>query len=166
MPSNKNKVTLFLDDDEKQKLEELKKEYGEQNSEVVVRLMKATDDVSLLSPEYMIEKNELEGRLERLEKHEEERAIRFACSVEKMERLEEWVCALQSEVDRLRREGVVKPIEYFTDDQVASYVGAREETVKEWRLGYRKPRGENICRKLEKFELDFGRWRRKEDVSL
>ena len=47
----------------------------------------------------------------------------------------------------------------MNDDQIASYVGAREETVKEWRLGLRKPRGENICRKLGRFELDFGRWK-------
>ena len=78
-----------------------------------------------------------------------------------LSRLEEQLAYLQDNVERMRRLIEHTQVEYLTDDQVASYVGARVETVKEWRLGLRKPRGTNICSLLEEFELDYGRWRKR-----
>ena len=158
MPSNKEKVTSYLNTDEEQAFKKFRDENKLSNSEAVNLLiknhliegeknaMRGTEKVNLLDKAIL--------PLEQIEKN----ALQLKRFCQKNEKLEEQISYLQNEVEELRG-GTVKAVEYFTDDQIASYVGAREETVKEWRLGLRKPRGENICRKLGRFELDFGRWK-------
>ena len=111
-------------------------------------------------PEELVYNQDFERRITEVERDRD-----FAFTVrtgmcQSIDKLEEQIAYLQDNVERLQRVIDRKQTEYFTDDQVASHVGARIETVKEWRLGLRKPRGTNICSLLEEFELDYGRWKR------
>jgi len=161
LPSNKDKVTSYLEIDEFEALKEFRDSQGLSNSEAVSLLIRDRLIKQDESPDWVIRLPELESKVEFLELELDVTNKTRLSVCEKTEKLEEQISCLQEMIDRLRREVERSSVDWLSDEQVASYVGAREETVREWRLGLRKPRGSNICSLLEEFQLDFGRWRRK-----
>ena len=149
-----------------QKAEEIAiQKYADKNrmttSKALEALVKKAFDEDSKLPEELVFDKAFDDRISSLEHKSEVASTVTSGMCSALSRLEEQLAYLQENVERLQ--GVInrRQTEYFTDDQVASYVGARVETVKEWRLGLKKPRGSNICSLLEEFELDYGRWRRR-----
>ena len=163
MPSNKDKVTSYLENDEKQALDELCKENDYSHSQGVAHLIR----------NYLIENDET-PESKAVEPGYEERfnLIELALNVtgalgnqtaRKNEKLEEQITELQCTVEKLQKEVQEKPPQYFTDDEIASVTGRRLQEVYEWRLGIRKPRGCRILEKLEPYEIVDGQWRKKKE---
>ena len=162
MPSNKPKVSAFLEQDELEALVDFTKEDSISYSEGIKRLIRKQlieDSQTQLNP---VLNTSYDARVDRLEETVEASKNSLCCCVEKQEKIEEQIAYLQSQISTLTLQLKRNSLEYFTDEQIASYVGAREETVREWRLGLRKPRGSRVCTLLNEFELDYGRWIKKD----
>ena len=113
------------------------------------------------APEALVINNDYESRLVVVESNLKRFCAVQSCLVEKIEKVDEQLSALEDAASRLNRIASSKPVEYFTDDEVAAYVRVRVETVREFRHGIRKPRGSNICSLLAEFVVENGRWRKR-----
>ena len=161
MPSTKDKVTSYLEDDEKQALDELCKENDYSYSQGVAHLIR----------NYLIENDETaqteaigfayEERISNLEKYRDALAQGKTATVRTISKLEEQIAELQNAVEKLQKEVQEQSPQYFTDDEIASVTGRRLQEVYEWRLGIRKPRGRRILEKLESYKIVDGQWRKR-----
>ena len=161
MVTNRTAMTGYFEETEELAIQRYADRNRMTTSKALEALVKKAFAEDGKTPEELAINNDYENRLSTIEDRLEKFCRTVGCTVEKYEFYLEQMSRLQEDVDRLTRDSWRKPVEYFTDDQVASYVGARAETVKEWRLGLRKPRGSNICSLLEEFQLDYGRWRKR-----
>ena len=155
-------MSAFLEQDELEALVGFTKEDDISYSEGIKRLIRKQlieDNQTQLNP---VLNTSYDARVDRLEEGIESTKNSLCCCVEKQEKLEEQMAYLQNQISTIALQLKRGNVEYFTDEQIASYVGAREETVREWRLGLRKPRGGRVCALLKEFELDYGRWKRKD----
>ncbi|MDJ0568180.1 MAG: hypothetical protein QNJ53_03960 [Pleurocapsa sp. MO_192.B19] len=159
MATDRACISGYFEKEEEKAIQKYANKHRLTKSKALEALVKKAFSDDSESPEELIFNQASDRRITELERDRD-----FAFTVRtgmcsSIDKLEEQVAYLQDNVERLQRLVERTQVEYFTDDQVASHVGARVETVKEWRLGLRKPRGSNICSLIEDFQLDYGRWR-------
>lgn len=162
MPSNKDKVASYLDQDEVKALDELCQENDFSRSQGIIHLIR----------NHLIE-NDNSSEVQEIENDYREKV----CSLdERILKIEERGKSLDAKYEDLR--GVIgglrdviyylqtnlKAIEptVYPDDAIAAVTGRRVQEAYEWRLGIRKPRGTRILEKLEPYVVIDGQWRKKQ----
>lgn len=163
MPSNKEKVASYLEDDEATALKELCKENGYTNSEGVKHLIRnyliENDSVDQVDHEIQM----LNERIQKLEKTLDE-------AVSLMFRSERWTGESRDVIGKLEEElkqlqSIVRG-EYsneLSDEQIAAITGQSVWKVKLWRYGIQKPRGKRIKQNLEPYIVDEGKWKKRSE---
>jgi hypothetical protein len=157
MPSNKDKVTSYLEDDESQALSNFCKENGCSGSQGVSLLIRER-----LLCEAEKEKEEVPNlykeRLGRLEKALDNWIdIFFRCN-EATEKLSTLLAMTQDDVDRINLQLKRQEQERYDDEIIAAITGQPIQKVYLWRMGLIKPRGRRILEKLAPYQIYEGRW--------
>ena len=161
MPSNKDKVASYLENDEIQALDKFCKEKDCSRSQGVIHLIRERLIEGEKVKDRVLVTQLHDERIEQLEKTSVSTSEFRVKQAHKNEKLEELIAELQEEVCRLKAEIKESTINSLSDEQIASVTGRRAEEVYEWRMGVRKPRGKNIVAKLEPYEIVDGSWRKK-----
>jgi hypothetical protein len=158
MPSNKEKVASYLEDDEFLALKQLCKEKGYTNSEAVKHLIR----------NYLIEGGDTDGtgygieliqeRVERLERSLDN-AITLMFRAEALTREGNKATGkLEDELEKLKKTIKGEYLNELDDEQIAAITGQSVWKVKLWRYGIQKPRGKKIKKALEPYVISEGRW--------
>jgi hypothetical protein len=153
MPSNKDRVASYLEDDESLALSEFCKENGCSGSQ----------GVSLLIRKSLLENNVetpnlYKERLGRLEKTLDNWIdIFFRCN-EATEKLSTLLAMTQDDVDRINLQLKRQEQERYDDEIIAAITGQPIQKVYLWRMGLSKPRGRRILEKLAPYQIYEGRW--------
>ena len=161
MPSNKDKVSSYLETNEIQALDSFCEEKECSRSQGVAYLIQEKlmhDEEVSLSVTYS---SEIEDKLDLLEKAyiAQEKTQTHLCN--KNEKLEELIAQLQGDLCRLRKQAQIEDNQWLRDANIAAVTGKPEALVKLWRCGHQKPRGKNILKALEPYEIVDGTWRKK-----
>jgi uncharacterized C2H2 Zn-finger protein len=158
MPSNKEKVASYLEDDEFLALKQLCKEKGYTNSEAVKHLIR----------NYLIEDDDeaggktdlLKERLERLERSFDN-AITLMFRAEALAReVNKATGKLEDELEKLKKTVRGEYLNELDDEQIAAITGQSVWKVKLWRYGIQKPRGKKIKKSLEPYIISEGKWKK------
>jgi tRNA U34 5-carboxymethylaminomethyl modifying enzyme MnmG/GidA len=161
VPSNKDRVASYLEDDESQALSEFCKEKGMTSSQGVAYLIRT----KLIEPE-TTEGEEIDNlNDERLKRLEETLANwQKSCfrAVRSNEKLQELVAKMEMELERVQAHIKQEQLNRYDDETIAAITGQPKEKVYLWRMGLAKPRGCRILEKLAPYEVKEGRWTRKE----
>lgn len=161
MPSKKDKVASYLEDNEIQALDKFCKEKDCSRSQGVAYLIQdklINDRGRELKLAYS---EEINNKLKVLEDWGLEYETRTTGNFRRNEKQDELIAELQEDVCRLKAEIKESSIHSLSDEQIASVTGRRVEEVYDWRMGVRKPRGKNILAKLEPYEIVDGLWQKK-----
>jgi hypothetical protein len=161
VPSNKDRVASYLEDDESQALSDFCKEKGMTSSQGVAHLIRT----KLIEPE-TAEREEIDDlnskRLNWLEEtlaNWQKTCFRALSSNEK---LQEQMTSLEMEFERVLAHIKREQLNRYDDETIAAITGQPKEKVYMWRMGLIKPRGCRILEKLAPYEVSEGRWTRKE----
>jgi hypothetical protein len=159
MPSNKDRVASYLEDDESQALSEFCKKEGMTASQGVAHLIRT----KLIEPETGEEKlNHLyDERLKRLERILDNWQTTCFRALSSNEKLQEQQAGIEMELERLKVHIEQEKLNRYDDEAIASITGQPKEKVYLWRMGLTKPRGRRILERLAPYEVREGRWTRK-----
>jgi hypothetical protein len=156
VPSNKDKVTSYLEDDESLALSNFCKKNGCSGSQGVALLVRK----SLLEETVEIS-NLYDERLKRLERTLDNcMGIFFRCN-ETTDKLGTLLAMTQEDVDRIALQLKEQEIRQFDDEIIAAITGQPVQKVYLWRMGLIKPRGRRILEKLAPYQIYEGRWIRR-----
>jgi hypothetical protein len=161
VPSNKDRVASYLEDDESQALSEFCKEKGMTSSQGVAHLIRT----KLIEPETTggEKLNHLYNeRLKRLEGTLDNWQTTCFRALSSNERLQELVTKVETELERVQAHIKQEQLNRYDDETIAAITGQPKEKVYMWRMGLTKPRGCRILEKLAPYEVREGRWTRKE----
>ena len=161
MPSNKDKVSSYLETNEVQALDKFCEEKECSRSQGVAYLIQEkliNDRGRELKLAYS---EEINGRLSKLEEDAGYSSTVRTNVCSNLEKQGELIAELQEEVCRLKAKLDDSTINSLSDEQIASVTGRRPEEVYDWRMGNRKPRGKNILAKLQPYEIVDGLWKKK-----
>ena len=161
MPSNKDKVTSYLEDEYFQAIKGFCQENDYSYSEAVAYLIKKHLVDKEQTPEALVASGHYDERLESLEGHVGRIIETIRCHAERAEKLEEEIAYLQYQLDSLQtnvKDGTSKTL---SDEQIAAITGQSEWKVRLWRHAIQKPRGKRIKQKLDFYEVVDGMWRRR-----
>jgi hypothetical protein len=160
VPSNKDRVASYLEDDESQALSEFCKENGCSSSQ----------GVSLLIRKHLLEDEEQENpyfydeRRTRLEKTIDNWATAFLRCHEVTDKLGTLLAMTQDDVDKLKLQLETQEQNKLDDEIIAAVTGQPIQKVYLWRMGLIKPRGHRILKKLAPYVVREGRWVRKSEA--
>jgi hypothetical protein len=160
MPSNKDRVASYLEDDESQALNQFCQEKGLTSSQGVALLIRER----LIEPESVEEKklNHLYNeRLERLEKDLNHWQLYCFGTIKSNEKLQEQMIEMGSELDKMQAHIEREQNNRYDDETISAITGQPREKVYLWRMGLAKPRGCRILEKLEPYEITEGKWTKK-----
>ncbi len=161
MPSKKDKVASYLETSDLQALDEFCKEKDCSRSQGVIQLIREkliNDRGRELKLAYSEEVN---GRLSKLEEAHEANIIFRQHFAEKTESIEEYLTDLEYKLDQIQKRFDDSGMDCLTDGQIASVTGRSLEEARNWRMKVRKPRGKNILKALEPYEVVDGLWKKK-----
>ena len=161
MPSNKDKVASYLETDEVQALDKFCEEKDCSRSQGVVHLIRERLIEDEKVKDRVLVTQLHDERLKTLEDYALEYEVRITGNFRRNEKQDELIAELQEEVCKLKAEIKESTVHSLSDEQIASVTRRRVEEVYDWRMGVRKPRGKNILKALEPYEIVDGLWRKK-----
>jgi hypothetical protein len=161
VPSNKDRVASYLEDDESQALSEFCKEKGMTSSQGVAHLIRT----KLIKPE-TAGGGKLDclynERLRNVEKTLDNWKRTCLRALNSNEKLQEQIARMEMEFERVQAHIKQEQLNRYDDETIAAITGQPKEKVYMWRMGLIKPRGCRILGKLAPYEVREGRWTRKE----
>ena len=161
MPSNKDKVASYLETDEIQALDKFCQEKECSRSQGVIYLIRnhlIENDETLETECY---ERTFEKQINFLREANETATCFRQHYAKKTESIEEHLTDLEYKIDQIEKRLDESTIHNLSDEQIASVTGRRMREVYEWRMGIRKPRGKNILKALEPYEIVDGLWKKK-----
>lgn len=162
MPSNKNRVTSYLNDAEEKALKEFIKKEGISNSEAVNFLIRKQLIEKLPQSKSTFVQNKNAEKVEGLECQVRINRKLFDSVVQVNEKLEEQMAELRERVEHLYSENTKRNSEPITDEQIAAITNQPIWKVRLWRHGQIKPRGKRIKENLAPYRVEDGLWRKSE----